>query len=202
MLYYLKTGVYEMNPMKKIRYFESTSEFFTMFAGIFKIMLKANTLGAAEKIPGDFSERLMLAVTSVNQCAYCSYLHTQTALEQGVELENIKTILQGEIGSFSTEELPAVLYGQHFAETKSRVSEAAKSEFIKAYGLSRAAKIESYIMMVCFGNLCSNTVYARENNMLTRKEKNKNLIVYLLSKPVASGIRKREKKDAKKNIRN
>lgn len=183
-----------MNPIGKIRQFESTAEFFSMFAGIFRVMLKANTKGAAEKIPADFSERLMLAITAVNQCAYCSYLHTQTALEQGVELENIKTILQGEIGSFSDEELPAVLYGQHFAETKSRVSKAAKAEFIKAYGPNRAAKLESYIMAVCFGNLCSNTVYARENSMLSPEEKKKTFIVYLLSKPVATGIRKREKK--------
>jgi len=142
-----------------------------------------------ERISHEFSERIMLAVTAVNQCAYCSFLHTRTALEKGIQLEQIHQILEGEIGSFSDEEMPAVLYGQHFAETMGEVSPAARDKFFSAYGPSRAGHIEGYIMSVCFGNLCSNTVYARENGLMGVEQKSKGLLVYLLSKPIAAGIK-------------
>ena len=131
-----------------------------------------------EKISPEFSEKIMLAVTAVNQCAYCSFLHTRTALEKGVDPDQIKKILEGEIGSLSEEEMPVVLYGQHFADTKGRVSNSAGDEFISAYGRHKAKHIESYISAVCFGNLCSNTVCARENGLL-RAAKRKKVCSYI-----------------------
>ncbi|WP_378936781.1 carboxymuconolactone decarboxylase family protein [Metabacillus herbersteinensis] len=35
-------------------------------------------------------ERIMLAVTEVNGCEFCSYSHTKIALEQGMSQEEIK----------------------------------------------------------------------------------------------------------------
>lgn len=172
-----------------MRYFETAGEFFKMFSRVFRNMSTTGRIPEDEKISPEFSERIMLAVTAVNQCAYCSFLHTRTALEKGVEVEQIHKILEGEMGSFSTEEMPAVLYGQHFAETKGGVSGAARESFIAAYGPHKARHIEGYIMNVCFGNLCSNTVYARENRLLSAEQKRRGLLVYLLTKPIAAGIK-------------
>jgi AhpD family alkylhydroperoxidase len=36
-----------------------------------------------------FRERLMLAVTAVNCCRYCSFVHTRMALAAGMEIENL-----------------------------------------------------------------------------------------------------------------
>ena len=179
-----------MNRKIQMRYFTSTSEFFTMFGDVFKNMSGLIRIPKTEKISPEFSERIMLAVTAVNQCAYCSFLHTRTALEKGVDSDQIKKILEGEIGSFSEEEMPAVLFGQHFADTKGQVSNSARDEFISAYGRHKAKHIESYITAVCFGNLCSNTVYARETGLLNAEQKKKSLFVYLLSKPIAVGIKR------------
>ncbi|MDC7226414.1 MAG: carboxymuconolactone decarboxylase family protein [Spirochaetales bacterium] len=179
---------------KRLRNFETAGEFFRMFGGVFRTMSGMRRIPKNERIAAEFSERIMLAVTAVNQCAYCSFLHTQTALEKGVQLDQIHQILEGEIGSFSDEEIPAVLYGQHYAETKGNVSAAAREKFISAYGASRAGHIEGYIMSVCFGNLCSNTVYTRENNLLTPEQKRRGLLLYLLCKPIAAGIRRSGKR--------
>lgn len=179
-----------MNQKIQMRYLTSAHEFFTMFGNVLKNMSGISRIPKGERISPEFSEKIMLAVTAVNQCAYCSFLHTRTALEKGVDSDQIKKILEGEIGSFSEEEMPAVLYGQHFADTKGRVSNSARDEFISAYGRHKAKHIESYISAVCFGNLCSNTVYARENGLLSAAQKKKSLFVYLLSKPIASGIKR------------
>ena len=49
-----------------------------------------------------FRERLMLAVTQVNQCPYCADFHAKQALEAGLSQEEIAQLLEGVI-----EQLPA-----------------------------------------------------------------------------------------------
>ena len=44
-------------------------------------------------ISPDFRERLMLAVTAVNGCRYCSYAHTRAALKGGLSREEISGLL-------------------------------------------------------------------------------------------------------------
>ena len=183
-----------MAPEIKMRGFEDVGEFFGMFGSVFRNMSSLGRIPKEERISPEFSERIMLAVTAVNKCAYCSFLHTKTALEKGVELDSIHEILEGELGSFSDYEMPAVLYGQHYAETKGNVSNAARESFITAYGRHKASHIEGYISAVCFGNLCSNTVYARENISPGGKEKLPGLFVYLLCKPIAFGIKRNGEK--------
>lgn len=161
-----------------------------MFGKVFRTMSGMGRIPREERISPEFSERIMLAVTAVNRCEYCSFLHTRTALEKGVQLEQIHEILEGEIGSFSDEEMPAVLYGQHFAETKGDVSSAARQKFIAAYGPLKAGHIEGYIMTVCFGNLCSNTVFAKEDRPAGSERKPIGFFLYLLCKPIAAGIKR------------
>ncbi len=40
-----------------------------------------------------FRERLMLAVTAVNGCRYCSYFHARQALKSGLTPEEISRLL-------------------------------------------------------------------------------------------------------------
>ena len=64
-----------------------------------------------------FRERLMLAVTAVNGCRYCTYYHAQEALKAGLPDEELQKLLEGVIDDAPSEELPALLYAQHWAET-------------------------------------------------------------------------------------
>lgn len=174
----------------KIRCFYSAKEFFKMFGHVFRTMAGLSRIPEEERITPEFSERIMLAVTAVNKCGACSFLHTKTALEKGVQLEQIHEILEGEIGSFSDEEMPAVLYGQHFAETRGKVSAEARAKLVDSYGPRKARHIEGYISVVCFGNLCSNTVHARENAPSGDGAPRIGLGLYLLTKPIAAGIKR------------
>ncbi len=40
-------------------------------------------------------EMVMLSTTSVNDCRYCSWLHTHLALQNGVDLDELNQILSG-----------------------------------------------------------------------------------------------------------
>ena len=69
----------------------------------------------------------MLAVTEVNSCTMCSYAHSKRALQTGMTPKEIEILLAGQVDRVPKEELTAVLFAQHYAETGGKLStEAAK----------------------------------------------------------------------------
>ncbi len=50
-----------------------------------------------ELISPAFRERLMLAVTEVNGCRYCSYYHAREALKSGISGAELAALLAGQI---------------------------------------------------------------------------------------------------------
>jgi AhpD family alkylhydroperoxidase len=150
------------------------------------------------KLPLPLSEKIMLAVTGVNECAYCSFLHTQTALEKGVSQSEIEDLLNGTLGGFDEREAPALLYAQHWADTYGNASVPAREKLTDFYGSEKALQIEGYIRLVYMGNMCSNTVVFFEDKNIPRAEKVGLLPTYLLCKPIAASIRNRGMKLAGK----
>ncbi len=65
-----------------------------------------------------FIERIMLAVTEVNNCALCSHAHTKKALESGMSCEEIQKLLSGIIDDVPADQVTAVLFAQHYADTR------------------------------------------------------------------------------------
>ena len=105
-----------------------------------------------------FRERLMLAVTGVNQCRYCSYFHSALALRSGVPPEELAELTAGALpGGCPEEEQIGVLYAQHWAEQDARPDPAARERLVVAYGEEKAAVIESLLHMIRIGNLTGNT---------------------------------------------
>ena len=104
-----------------------------------------------------FRERLMLAVTAVNGCRYCSYYHAQEALKAGLPDEELQKLLEGVIDDAPSEELPALLYAQHWAETDGKPDTAARQKLLETYGPQRAEAIETVLHMIRSGNLLGNT---------------------------------------------
>ena len=45
----------------------------------------------------EFRERIMLAVTEVNGCRYCSYFHSKQALEAGMTAAEVKQLANGDL---------------------------------------------------------------------------------------------------------
>lgn len=108
----------------------------------------------------DFIERIMLAVTSVNNCRYCSYFHTKVALESGCSDEEIREILDGDLSCADQEELPALAFAQHFAESHEQPSRKALKKLIKVYGVEKSQQIITACRMITLGNLFGNTIDA------------------------------------------
>ena len=99
-----------------------------------------------------FIERIMLAVTEVNGCAICSYAHTKIALEAGLTDIEIKNMLSGISADVPEYEIPAVLFSQHYADTRGSPSKDAWQRVVEIYGLSAAKGILGAIRAIMMGN--------------------------------------------------
>ena len=105
-----------------------------------------------------FRERLMLVVTEVNGCRYCSYYHAREALKAGVPAQELKELLAGSIPQDSPEEeYPALVYAQHWAESNANPDKETKHRLVQIYGPEKADAIHMVLRMIRVGNLLGNT---------------------------------------------
>jgi AhpD family alkylhydroperoxidase len=104
-----------------------------------------------------FRERLMLAVTAVNRCRYCAYVHGQAAVQAGLSREETRRLLSGVVGDCPDEDIPALAYAQHWAEADGNPEPEAQQELAACYGVETAEQIEIALRMIRVGNLAGNT---------------------------------------------
>jgi len=166
--------------------FNSTSEFFLL---ILKRLLRSVSLTfvrPASKLLPDFREKLILAITGINNCAHFSFLHTRIAIENGVKISEVKRLLEGNLGTFPADEAAVLLYARHWTETKGNVSLKERRRIIALFGSRETRLLESIIMDAHFSNMCSNTVIAYKEKIPGHSS----LFLCLLSSPTASFIEK------------
>ncbi len=104
-----------------------------------------------------FLERIMLAVTQVNGCRYCSYAHSKAAVAAGVPADQVRALLEGNLSTAPEDELTALFYAQHFAESKGVPEPEMTRRLQEVYGAEKAGGIEAAIRMITMGNLLGNT---------------------------------------------
>jgi AhpD family alkylhydroperoxidase len=105
-----------------------------------------------------FRERLMMVVTEVNGCRYCSYYHSALSRRAGLSDEELRSLLAGRIPADSPkEELPALVYAQHWAATNSQPEPEAVQHLARTYGHEKADMIHAILRMIRAGNLLGNT---------------------------------------------
>jgi len=104
-----------------------------------------------------FRERLMLAVTAVNKCKYCSYAHSQMALANGINQVEIEELAKGQYSGSPSNEIPALLYAQHWAENDGKPDDNIRKVFVERYGKQVADAIDLALLMIRVGNLSGNT---------------------------------------------
>jgi AhpD family alkylhydroperoxidase len=129
-----------------------------------------------EIISQDFVERLMLAVTEVNGCAVCAYGHTQMALNQGFTQDEISAFLSGSGEYIRPEEMKAILFAQHYADTKGIVDEQAFQEIITTYGNQSSRVILAAIQMMMIGNIVGLPISAFQRRRKGNPDSNSSLI--------------------------
>jgi len=136
------------NKRKKYNIFEGFRNLFQAFRTT-KYLKRAEKNGSLDK---PFQERLMLAVTEVNGCAMCSYAHTKMALEAGLDSESIRELLSGTFDGIPESQLPAVLFAQHYAETRGKPTKETWNQIVKDYSKPTALGILGAIRMIMVGN--------------------------------------------------
>jgi AhpD family alkylhydroperoxidase len=103
-----------------------------------------------------FRERLMLAVTAVYGCRYCSYFHAKQGLKSGVNDKEAAALLAGSLEMCPSEEAIALLYAQHWAESNANPDAEAVERLERSYGAEMAKTIDLMLRMVRVGNLAGN----------------------------------------------
>lgn len=98
-------------------------------------------------------ERVQLAVTEVNGCAACSYAHTYMALKQGIPQEEINSFLSGDDAFVKQEEAKAILFAQHYADSRGLPKAEAYETLVDEYGEAKARIIYSAAQIMHAGNI-------------------------------------------------
>lgn len=140
-----------MNTQAGRELFSLTEIYDIVYKGISTSLLGFTAVRQGQ-ISKDFKERLMLAVTEVNNCPMCSYFHAKVALETGISPEEIEALLAGSMENVPTQELPAILFAQHYAETRGKPSREAFRNLVKQYGFDNAHAILGIIRTIMMGN--------------------------------------------------
>jgi len=104
-----------------------------------------------------FQERLMLAATAVDGCRYCSYFHAKLALKDGISHEEISRLLSGDFDGCPEEEVLAVAYAQHWAESNAHPDPEAVMRLQEIYGFEKVEAIHLMLRMIRLGNLLGNS---------------------------------------------
>jgi len=104
-----------------------------------------------------FAEKIMMVVTSVNGCRYCSYGHSRAALAAGVSDSELQKLMALDLGTFPENEAVALTFAQHYAESCCNPDPAAWQRVTSYYGEEAANDIMTYLRMITFGNLLGNT---------------------------------------------
>jgi AhpD family alkylhydroperoxidase len=104
-----------------------------------------------------FAEKIMLVVSRVNGCRYCSYGHSRAALAAGISELELQNLIALDLGTFPVNETVALTFAQHYAEAKCQPDPSAWQRVLEYYGEETANDILAYLRMITFGNLFGNT---------------------------------------------
>jgi len=139
------------------RFYHSLREIIADTKKIFSQKVQIKPLMRGERIADAFRERIMLAVTEVNGCRYCQYAHAKMALEAGLSQREIDDLSTGIFHNCPPEEVPALLYGQHWAEKNGQPDPETRQEVVNIYDETMVEAMELAMRMIRMGNLLGNT---------------------------------------------
>ncbi|HTO38263.1 MAG TPA: carboxymuconolactone decarboxylase family protein [Brumimicrobium sp.] len=157
----------------------SLLELYCSFVYAPRAMSKLIGNNKTELVDKHFLERIQLAITEVNGCAACSYQHTQMALKLGMSNEEITSFLSGGSDFTREEEVKAIMFGQHFADSRGFPKKYAYDSIVEAYGKKEAAIILSASQLMIAGNMYGIPFSAFLSRLQGKKYKGSSLIYEL-----------------------
>ncbi len=144
--------------------------------------------GRTHRVSPAFAERINLAVCGVNECAYCTHLHTKWALRKGVSEREAAQIVAGHEGSVAPFEARAIAFATRVAESGGSFDSQEWDTLVDAYGLKKAKHILSVVRVINAGNMCANTAEAFSEGVVSTGRV-RFFITYLMVGPVAFMIK-------------
>ncbi len=151
------TSTRKINKFRK-RYYSSWGAFWQDF--LYLLSHRTQIKGALREgsISQAFRERLMMAVTEVNDCRYCRTFHVQQAYQVGLSDQEVQTYLSGIIPEdVPSEEKLAVSYAKYWAENDAQPDLESQNQIREAYGEEGFDAIQIILRMIRMGNLLGNT---------------------------------------------
>lgn len=113
---------------------------------------------AAGKISPAFREKIMLAVTGVNDCRYCIFVHSKLAGHYDVDPEQIRNILENSLDEkITSEELVAIEFTVHYAQSRKKPNPEMLEKLTDHYGEEKAREMVLYMDTIYLANLSGNT---------------------------------------------
>ncbi len=106
-----------------------------------------------KKISKKFRSNIMLAVTNVNGCRYCSYYHTQELIKEGATTEEMQALMDGSFKDIEAHETLALVFAQHYADADGNYDKDAFKKVVEYYGKDTAYGIMATIKLIMFGNM-------------------------------------------------
>jgi len=85
------------------------------------------------------------------------YAHAKIALESGLSEKEINDLSSGIFHNCPPEEVPALLYAQHWAEENGQPDPETRQEVVDIYDESMVEAMELAMRMIRMGNLLGNT---------------------------------------------
>lgn len=146
----MKDNKFKRRKYRNLRHFGRDVRFFIRDRDKIRGVMKGELVSHA------FRSRLMLAVTAVNGCRYCAYYHAKEAIKAGVPDAEMRNLLHGVAEDAPADELPAILYAQHWAESDGKPEPETRQEISKIYDAERMQAIETTLKMISIGNLLGN----------------------------------------------
>ena len=149
-----------MQAHGRTRRYRGIAEFGGDIAYVARHLRAASSLTLGRGLTPTFRERLMLVVTSVNQCRYCAAFHTGVARTAGISHDEIKAVLAGVVDDCPEHEALALAYARNWAENDGRSDPVIRQQVVDYYGPATAHYIDVTLRMIRIGNLTWNTIDA------------------------------------------
>jgi len=153
-------------PPKNLRKMKRTLTPDNLFRTVANVVASGPVLLTAfvrPKTSAALREKVVLGVTSINDCRYCQWGHTHWAMANGVPLEEVNQILGLQIESLEAKnpaEAAAILFAQHYAEQLDQFDPESIENLRKYYSYAQVTEILAYVRAITLANLTGNTVDA------------------------------------------
>lgn len=122
-------------------------------------------------------EEIMLAVTYVNGCEMCSFVHTKVALNSGMNSEEIKGILSGDHSDILETNAVAAIFGEHYADSKEHPDCDSINRLIEEYGEQKAELILAACQMITMTNGMGIALDDLWNRIRFKRNKSSRLVI-------------------------